>query len=220
MSEEINTGTPAETYTDSDGLVNRVEPGEGSTIEIGSDAFNEQQLAQLQEWAEADGWLPEDATGKGEPGEATGEPEFDLQTSQPDVFGGEVNGTAYQFDQPADELTAMPMEEQKQIRAALAAEGVPTPIGNAMARRWNDLASQPFNPEALTLSHNQGMADLQRMHGDRVPEVIRAAQGEMNRLIKRVSWLKTAFEETPLGSDPFVISTLANLAEARAGKQG
>jgi hypothetical protein len=192
------------------------EPG-SSTVEIESGTFTADQLAQLQEWAEADGWLPEEATGEAkEPGEAE---QLDLQTSQPDVFGGEVNGTAYQFDQPADELTAMPMEEQKQIRAAMAAEGIPADIGNEMARRWNELASQPFNPEALTLSHNQGMADLERMHGDRVPEVIKAAKGEAERLIKHAPWLKTAIEQTPLGSCAWTISTLANLAQAR-GKGG
>ncbi|MGD2117856.1 MAG: hypothetical protein PVG66_05840, partial [Chromatiales bacterium] len=131
MSDELNTGAPAETYTDSDGLVNRVEPGEGSNIEIGSDAFNEQQLAQLQEWAEIDGWLPEDAEtvsletelAEWNPEESTtgeeGEPEFDLTTSQADVFGGEVKGTDYQFDPAAPGLEAMPMREQQQIRHAL-----------------------------------------------------------------------------------------------------
>lgn len=200
--------------------MNPATEGEGSTIEIGSDAFNADQLAQLQEWAEIDGWLPEDAERQpveGDPGEAE---QFDLQTSQPDVFGGEVNGTAYQFDQPADELTAMPMEERKQIRAAMAAEGVPASIGNELARRWNDLAGKPFDPEALTLSHNQGMADLRRMHGDRVLDIIKAAKGEAERLIKHAPWLKDAIEQTPLGSCAWTISTLANLAQARQSKGG
>ncbi len=190
--------------------------GEGSTI--GNDTFTPEQLQQMKEWAIEDGHLPEDATG--ETAEATEQPEFDLTTSQPDVFGGEVKGTSYQFDQPADELTAMPMEEQKQIRAAMAAEGIPADIGNEMARRWNEFASQPFNPEALILSHNQGMADLERMHGDRVSEVIKAAKGEAERLIKRVPWLKAALEDTALGNDPWVVSSLANLAQARQSKGG
>ncbi len=191
--------------------------GEGSTVEIESGTFTDDQLDQMRQWAQEDGHLPDDGqTVSSE----TDQPEFDLQTSQPDVFGGEVNGTAYQFDQPADELTAMPMEEQKQIRAAMAAEGVPASIGNELARRWNDLAGQPVTPEALTLSHNQGMADLERMHGDRLPEVLRAAKGEAERLIKHAPWLKDAIEQTPLGSCAWTISTLANLAQARQSKGG
>lgn len=216
MSEEINTGTPAETYTDSDGLVNRVEPGEGSTIEIGSDAFTADQLAQLQEWAEADGWLPEDATGEGDPEH----PEIDLQTSQPDVFGGEVKGMDYKFPSPAPGTEAMDLNDQQSVMAAFAAEGIPADLGREFANVWNKHVSKPVDAAGYELSRAQSVAQLEQVYGDRLDSIVEAAQSEVDRLAVRLPWLKDALRQTTLGHDPWLISTLANLAEARSGKGG
>ncbi|WP_029134371.1 hypothetical protein [Sedimenticola selenatireducens] len=212
MSEEI--------YTDSDGLVNRVEPGEGSTIEIGSDAFTADQLAQLQEWAEIDGWLPEDATGEGEPGEATEQPEFDLHTTHTDLYGQEVRGMDYKFPPPAPGSEAMDLTEQQSVMAAFAAEGIPADLGAEFANVWNKHVSEPVDAEAYELSRAQSVAQLEKVYGDRLDSIVEAAQSEVDRLAVRLPWLQDALKQTTLGHDPWLIGTLANLAEARRAAGG
>ncbi|MGD2119218.1 MAG: hypothetical protein PVG66_12715, partial [Chromatiales bacterium] len=84
-------------------------------------------------------------------------------------------------------------------------------------RRWNKLAGQPIDPAALELTRNHARAELERVYRDRTPEIIKAAKSEADRLIKHAPWLKIALEETPLGNDVWLVGTLANLAQVRAG---
>lgn len=196
------------------------EPGIGATEGEGSnsDAFSADQLQQTKEWAQEDGHLPEEATG--ETVEATEQPEFDLTTPQPDVFGGEVKGMDYKFPPPAPGHEAMDLTEQQSVMAAFAAEGIPADLGAEFANTWNKHVSKPVDAETYELSRAQSVAQLEQVYGDRLDSIVEAAQSEVDRLAVRLPWLQDALKQTTLGHDPWLIATLANLAEARQSKGG
>jgi|GEM_PF-2718118 len=193
--------------------------GEGSTIEIGSDAFTPEQLQQLKNWAIEDGNLPEETTGETVSSE-TEQPEFDLHTPHTDLYGQEVRGVDYKLPAPAPGTDAMELTEQQSVMAAFAAEGIPADLGSEFANVWNKHVSQPVDAEAYELSRAQSVAQLEQVYGDRLDSIVEAAQSEVDRLAVRLPWLKDALLQTTLGHDPWLIGTLANLAEARQGKGG
>ena len=182
-------------------------------IEITDGGFTEEQSATLAKWAAEEGWMPEEEQAPEQEALPVEPPE-----AMPDVFTGEtINPTAYDFGGVQDGEEAMPLEMQVEIRNALAAEGIPVPIGNEMARRWNAVADREYSPEELELTSAREMSALQRLYGDQLPEIINLARSEADRLIARLPWIGDVLASTPLGSDSWVISTLANIASARRG---
>lgn len=168
--------------------------------------FTDEQTETLEQWAAEDGWMPEDS----------GEPAVQVELNRellPDVFGGEIRADRYNFGLQDEGADVMPMQVQIEIRNAMAAEGIPVDLGNEIARRWN--STRPMSDAELELHSAQELANLRRAHGDRLPEIIAAAQSEVARLTARLPWLSEVLETTTLGNDSWIISTLANLAAAR-----
>ncbi len=189
----------------------------GPIQEQNAGPFNAEQLAQLERWAREDGHHPDVSAPATEVGAIdTGEL---IAEATPDAFGGNVRPVDYQFDIPVG-AEAMPLAQQIEARNALAAQGIPADIGNEFARRWNAVAKAgPQDDAGLELGMAQARAQLERLHGLRLPQVLADARTEAAALCRRVPWLRSALEDTQLGNDPWIVSTLANLAQARRTKK-
>jgi hypothetical protein len=190
-------------------------PVAGPVLDQAAGPFSTEQLAQLEAWAKEDGHHPDlNAPAVGSDTGATVTAELNAETI-PDAFGGNVKAVDYLFETPVG-AEPMPMPQQIEARNALAAQGVPADIGSEFARRWNAVAKAgPQDDGALELGMTRARAQLEQMHGGRLPQVLADARAEAVALCKRVSWLRSALENTQLGNDVWVVSTLANLAQAR-----
>jgi len=191
---------------------------EAGAIDAGGDGtFSAEQIAQLEAWAIADGHLPADDPPIQASPDAAAQA-VDLGP-QPDLYGGTVKATDYQFEVPPG-MEPMALEEQRAVRAALVAEGIPRDLGNEFARRWNATMRQPIPTDSdLELGMQQAEAQLRQQYGDKTDEVLKLARGEAKRLARRNSMFRAALESTQLGNDPWIAATLANLARARQARK-
>jgi hypothetical protein len=193
-------------------MTEQIAPDTGQAaeaIDFAKDALNPTEAAQIESWQQSEqSAAPAEAPAPAIAPEAL-----------PDLFGGQVRPVAYQFEQPADEATAMPLAEQAEIRNVLASEGIPADLVNEGARRWNAaVAAGPQDDAALKLGMAQCRAQLEQVYRDRLPEVLKLARSEARRMMARSPQIKAALESTQLGNDVWLIGTLANLAQARATK--
>lgn len=187
---------------------------ETAAIDAGGDGtFTEAQLAQLEAWAREDGNLPaEDSPDDAAPVADT--------AAQYDAYDELVRPTDYRFEAPLPGQEPMPLQEQKEIAAALAAEGIPASIGHEFGRRWNRTMSQPVPTDGeLELDRQQAEAVLRQQFGDQAGEMLRLARSEAQRLARRNPMIKAALEHTALGNDPWVCATLANMALAKQSRK-
>lgn len=176
-----------------------------TVVETAETGFTDEQVATMTQWAHEDGWLKDEAApiaGQGvEP--------------VTDAFGGLVSPDAYNFPAPPASLEAMTLDEQREIRTAMAEAGIPRELGEEAARRWNHALMQPQDEAALQLGMRQVEAQLRQTYGSDADEVIRLARKEAARIAKRVPAIREMIEQTQLGNDAWLIGTLANIARAR-----
>lgn len=173
-------------------------------IETQNADFTDEQVATMTEWAKEDGWLVDEAPIAGQGVEPV-----------PDAFGGTVSPDAYSFPTPPASLELMSIEEQREIRSAMAEAGIPRDLGDEAARRWNHALMQPTDEAALQLGMRQVEAQLRQTYGTEADEIIKLARNEAARISKRVPSVKAMLETTQLGNDAWLIATLANIARAR-----
>lgn len=185
---------------------NSATEGNGTAPEMQINLHNdltEEQAAKMREWGY-------------DPSESASPDEAAIQGPQQDVFGGQVKMTDYQFDPAPHGLEPMPLEQQVEVRQALAAAGVPAEIGREFGKRWNTaMSAGPQTDEQLALGMAVVRAQIEAKYGAQAAEVVKLAQAEAQRVIKGAPWVQIALSETQLGNDLWVIETLANLGRAR-----
>ncbi len=97
----------------------------------------------------------------------------------PDLYGGSIKATDYQFEQPADEATAMPLSDQIEIRNLMVEAGIPKGIGTQMVVEWNKAMATPKSEAELTLEGAKAYAEFERRHGERADDMLRIANDEL-----------------------------------------
>src|SRR3989304_1231778 len=117
----------------------------------------------------------------------------------------------------------LPLEQQKaieEISAVLAADGIPADIVREFCRRLNAAMRQAVPDDAaLELGMQQADAQLRQQYGDKTDGMLKLARGEARRLAKRNPIIRVALENTPLGNDPWITVTLANMTRVRKPSQ-
>ncbi|MBI2305761.1 MAG: hypothetical protein HYU78_00525 [Rhodocyclales bacterium] len=170
--------------------------------------FTDEQIATMTQWAQEDGWLPDESALIAE-----------QEAKQvPDAFGGLIDPREYEFPIPPASLEPIDLAEQQAIRSAMAASGIPRELGNEMAKRWNTALMKPQDEAALQVGMKEAEAQLRQTYGIDADEILRLARNEAARIAKRVPSVKAMLEQTQLGNDVWLAATLANIARAKLGK--
>ena len=172
--------------------------------------FSDQQLETMAQWAAEDGIPLSDA-----PTNSTERVEAGV-----DVFGNELSPGNFDFHVPPANVEAMDIREQTEVRHALVELGIPVALGNEMARRWNMAIMRPADDAALQLGRQQAVAQLRQTYGDKADEVLQVARAEVERITKRMPFVREVLEQTQLGNDAWIAGTLWNLSEARRNRKG
>lgn len=179
-----------------------------------NDTFTPEQIATMRQWAKEDGHLPPEDSSNDDAA-----PVVDMSAQQ-DAFDGLVKPSDYRFEPPLPGQEPMPLQEQKEIAAALASAGIPASIGHEFGKRWNKVMASPVPTDSeLELDRQQAEAVLRQQFGDQAGEMLRLARAEAQRLARRNPMIKAALEHTALGNDPWVCATLANMALAKQSRR-
>ncbi len=169
---------------------------------IQTETFSEDQLATMQGWADADGWLKDDGVIS--------------EKSTPDAFGNDVTPSAYVFEVPHG-MEPVEIEQLAAVQVAMTEAGIPAAIGNQMAREWNRyMAAGPTDETTLRLSAVSARQELIRKHGaQQAAEIIRTAKAEIQRFAKKTPFIAEGLATTEAGNSVWLAETLWNLAQAR-----
>lgn len=104
-------------------------------------------------------------------------------------------------------------------RAALLAAGVPASVGSHMATLWAEAMTKPSPTAAeIELSGRQCMVALTKQWGADTQINIALARQQVVKMAEHQPKIKEMLEATALGNNPWIVTTLANMARARGGR--
>jgi hypothetical protein len=186
-------------------MENEVISNAGPIVSPGfvEEKFNEEQLATIQGWADEGGWLKDDGVIS--------------DTPTTDVFGDVLSLSDYKFDVPPTGMEPLDVKELRQVQVAMSEFGIPSSLGNEMARQWNrHLSAGPVDEATLKLSARSARHDLVRRHGElQANEIIRVAKSEIERFAKKTPFILDGLASTELGNSIWLAESLYNIAAAR-----
>lgn len=130
------------------------------------------------------------------------------------VFTGPGNAAAYNFG-AVESNVQVDQAQDMAVRHLFVSEGVPASIGNEIGRLWNTAAASPPSAEQRNVATQQAELLLQRQWGNDYEANLKVAQQEVQRMAKANPNLHDMLEVSGLGSNPWLITTIFNLAKAR-----
>ncbi|PXX37647.1 hypothetical protein [Burkholderia sp. NFACC33-1] len=130
------------------------------------------------------------------------------------VFTGPDNAAAYNFG-AVDPSVQVDQAQDMAVRQLFVSEGVPASIGNHIGQLWNAAAANPPTTEERNVATQQAELVLQRQWGNDYEANLKAAQQEVQRMSRANPNLHDMLEVSGLGSNPWLITTIFNLAKAR-----
>lgn len=166
------------------------------------------------------------ATAQAESPAATAQP---VATASPNadpleaaVWAAPPSAAAYDMTQgvPVPPGAEYSHEFEAHNRAAFFAAGVPQSIGNHIAKLWNDvLARGEFpNDAQLEMGKRQALQALTKQWGADTQANLARAKSVVQVMEKHQPEIWNLLVQSGLGNDPWLISTLANLARSREPK--
>jgi hypothetical protein len=146
-------------------------------------------------------------------------PNPDADPLEAAVWAAPPSAKAYDLSQgvPAPEGAEHSHEFEAANRAALYAAGIPQSIGNHLAKRWNDVmaSGELPNDTQLEMGKRQALADLTKQWGADTKANLALAKSVVDTMEEHQPAIWQMLETSGLGNDPWLITTLANLARAR-----
>ncbi|CAB3754549.1 hypothetical protein B7G54_12005 [Burkholderia puraquae] len=130
------------------------------------------------------------------------------------VFTGPGNAAAYNFG-AVESNVQVDQAQDMAVRQLFVSEGVPASIGNEIGRLWNAAAANPPTAEQRNVATQQAELLLQRQWANDYDTNLKVAQQEVQRMAKANPNLHDMLEVSGLGSNPWLITTIFNLAKAR-----
>ncbi|MCA8254817.1 hypothetical protein LGM89_16205 [Burkholderia sp. AU31624] len=130
------------------------------------------------------------------------------------IFEAPTNPDAYNFGTvPANAQTDQ--AQDMAARQLFVNEGVPASIGNEIGRLWNAAATNPPTEGQRAIAAQQAETTLRRQWGEQFDSNIALAQREVQRMAKANPNIHNMLEVSGLGNNPWLISTIVHLAQAR-----
>jgi hypothetical protein len=176
----------------------------GPTVshEFPEEKFTEAELEKIQGWADEGNWAAEGVS------EAV---------TTTDAFGNALTPSDYVFDVPPTGMEPLDVKELRQVQVAMSEFGIPSALGNEMARQWNKhLSAAPVAEATLKLSARSALSEMNRRHGEKqASEIIRVAKSEIERFAKKTPWILDGLATTELGNSIWLAESLFNIHRAR-----
>jgi hypothetical protein len=157
------------------------------------------------------------------PGEGNKPPAQMAEAQQPggDVWAPPASAAAYNFSPggPLPEGATPSREFEMANREAFFAAGLPDSIGNELVRRYTAAVSkEPPSDHDLATGRQNATATLTKLWGADFKANLAAANSVVAKMATKQPAIWSILEKTGLGNDPWIIQSLANLANGRAGK--
>ncbi|HEM7873841.1 TPA: hypothetical protein U2L31_000152 [Burkholderia contaminans] len=130
------------------------------------------------------------------------------------VFTGPGNAAAYNFG-AVEPNVQIDQAQDMAVRQLFVSEGVPASIGNEIGRLWNAAAAAPPTAEQRNVAAQQAELLLQRQWGNDYEANLKVAQQEVQRMAKANPSIHDMLEVSGLGSNPWLVTTIFNLAKAQ-----
>lgn len=141
----------------------------------------------------------------------------DGQVADAEMFAPPSNPAGYLFPPPPPgQVGDLAFETTN--REAMLHAGIPAPIGSHIATLWNKAMTAPLPTDSqLALGKQQALEVLGR-NGANAEETLALARTVVAKMAEKQPQVWTMLERTGLGNDPWLISSLANIAKARGAK--
>lgn len=105
-------------------------------------------------------------------------------------------------------------------REAMLHAGIPQSIGGQLARMWHHAMLSELPTDAqLELGKRAALATLTKQWGDATHDNLQLAKSVVSKMAEVQPAVWKMLEVSGMGNDPWVISTLANMARAKGGRR-
>jgi hypothetical protein len=133
------------------------------------------------------------------------------------IFEGASSPAAFNFGALPDGATPTPegLQQESAFRTLFHEEGIPQSIGNEIGRLWNQAAAHPPTEAQLEQARQEGSVTLHKLWGDRFDSNLAVAEAEVQRMVQKNPAIPAMLKSSGLVHNPWLISTLYNLARAR-----
>jgi hypothetical protein len=138
----------------------------------------------------------------------------DLASIDAVVFTAPSSPAGYKFD-PMPNGFARDLKVESAVRAAFHASDVPASTAAQVHRMWVKAMQAPPSQQEMDRAYQTGSLELQRMFGDQRENVLKVANGEIDRMAVTYPPLKDMLKTSGLANNAWVVATLFNLARAK-----
>lgn len=133
------------------------------------------------------------------------------------MWDGPDSPGSYHFGSLPDGATPSPegIQREAELRALMHQEGIPKSIGDHLGKLFNQAVAHPPTDAQLEQIRQEGAVTLHKVWGEDYEKNMSLARSEYQRLSGINPKLPELLTMSGLGSSPYLITALVNVAKAR-----
>jgi hypothetical protein len=129
------------------------------------------------------------------------------------AFAGPESPAAYRFDAPPG--VEHDLKQEMAMREMFYQHGVPVSLAAEVSRQWLKGVMNPPTPQQRDRAYADGHVQLTRIYRDQVPNVLKVANAELDRMVATHPQIKDMLRVSGLNNSWWLVSNLHSLARAK-----